>query len=150
MSSPGAELVSRMRIVILTQYYPPEIGAPQNRLSDLARRFVERDHRVQVLTAMPNYPGSEVFPEYGGRWVVAENIDGVPVVRVRLYVPDRKTFWKRILHYVSFALHVAMRAFFLWFVANAPGRRYIAPGRIWSKCTVSIVDFFLRAARFGR
>ena len=45
-----------MRLVIHTQYYPPEMGAPQARLSDLAKRFVEHGHQVYVLTAMPNYP----------------------------------------------------------------------------------------------
>ena len=98
-----------MHVVILTQYYPPEIGAPQNRLSDLARRFVERGHRVQVLTAIPNYPESEVFPECRGRSVVSECLDGVPVERVKLYVPQRKTFWRRIAHYSSFAFHSAIR-----------------------------------------
>lgn len=98
-----------MRIAILTQYYPPEIGAPQNRLSDLARRLHGRGHQVQVLTALPNYPGTQVWPAYRGRRVVRELIDGVPVARVWLYVPSRKTFSRRLLNYCSFALHAAWR-----------------------------------------
>jgi glycosyltransferase involved in cell wall biosynthesis len=98
-----------MRIVILTQYYPPEIGAPQNRLFDLARRFVQWGHEVQVLTAMPSYPGNKVFPEYAGQSVLTESRDGVTVTRLALCVPRRKTFWKRIVHYCSFALHAAVR-----------------------------------------
>ena len=45
-----------MRILILTQYYPPETGAPQNRLSDLAQRLHQAGHHLTVLTALPNYP----------------------------------------------------------------------------------------------
>ena len=45
-----------MRVTILTQYYPPEIGAPQARLSELASALVRRGHAVTVLTAMPSYP----------------------------------------------------------------------------------------------
>jgi hypothetical protein len=43
-----------VKLTILTQYYPPEIGAPQRRLSSLARHFVRAGHEVRVLTAMPN------------------------------------------------------------------------------------------------
>ena len=45
-----------MHFVIHTQYYPPEIGAPQARLSALAQGLAQRGYRVTVLTAMPNYP----------------------------------------------------------------------------------------------
>ena len=53
-----------MKILILTQYYPPEIGAPQNRLHELAVRLKERGVHIEVLTALPNYPKMEVFEEY--------------------------------------------------------------------------------------
>ncbi len=55
-----------MRLLILTQYYPPEIGAPQNRLHELAVRLKAAGIEVEVLTAMPNYPKMEVFEEYRG------------------------------------------------------------------------------------
>ena len=92
-----------MRIAILTQYYPPETGAPQNRLSDLARRLAGRGHRVEVLTALPNYPGTEILPEYVGKENTIEEIDGVRVARVGLYVPKKKTFNRRVANYLSFA-----------------------------------------------
>jgi|DewCreStandDraft_4_1066084.scaffolds.fasta_scaffold10583_5 glycosyltransferase involved in cell wall biosynthesis len=94
-----------MRIAILTQYYPPETGAPQNRLSDLAKRLHRRGHDVQVLTALPNYPGNEIFPEYIGRANMVEYMDDLPVARVGLYVPRRRTITRRFLNYVSFALN---------------------------------------------
>ena len=55
-----------LRIGILTQYYPPEMGAPQARLSHVAAEFARRGHEVVVLTAMPNYPRGNVYPGYGG------------------------------------------------------------------------------------
>ena len=55
-----------MRIAFLTQYYPPEIGAPQGRLSALARAFQRAGHEVTVLTAMPNYPSGRIHAGYGG------------------------------------------------------------------------------------
>lgn len=94
-----------MKLTILTQYYPPETGAPQNRLADLARRLVARGHDVQVLTALPNYPGDAVLPEYRGRENTVQILDGVSVARVGLLVPRRKTFALRIACYLSFALN---------------------------------------------
>ena len=46
-----------MKILFLTQYFPPEIGAPQNRLYELATRLQNKGAEVTILTAMPNYPG---------------------------------------------------------------------------------------------
>ncbi len=91
-----------MRILILTQYYPPEHGAPQNRLSDLARRWRTDGVAVSVLTAMPNYPGGEVFPAYKGRWSWREEIDGVPVVRSWMWASRKKRIIPQLRAYFSF------------------------------------------------
>lgn len=105
-----------MRLSILTQYYPPETGAPQNRLADLARRLASRGHRIQVLTALPNYPGVRVFPEYVGRENSLEEIDGVRIARVGLFVPRQRTMRARMRNYLSFAWN-----------ARRHGRRLLEP-----------------------
>jgi glycosyltransferase involved in cell wall biosynthesis len=97
-----------VRLLILTQYYPPEVGAAQNRLSDLARRLATRGHDVHVLTALPNYPGATVFPAYQGRAGMSEILDHVTVHRAGLYVPSRPTLLRRMRCYLSFAVHAAM------------------------------------------
>ena len=53
-----------MKFLILSQYYPPETGAPQNRLSSLAKNLAENGLEVEILTAMPNYPINKIFKEY--------------------------------------------------------------------------------------
>ena len=45
-----------MRILMVTHYFPPEIGAPQARLSELARAWADASDEVTVLTGMPNHP----------------------------------------------------------------------------------------------
>lgn len=91
-----------MKLLILTQYYPPETGAPQNRLHSLALNLIKVGFEVEVLTAMPNYPKMEIFPEYRGIKEMEETIDGVRVVRSWIYVTKEKGVAKRLMNYFSF------------------------------------------------
>ena len=90
-----------MRFAILSQYYPPEMGAPQARLSELAARFLERGHEVHVLTAMPNYPRGRIEPGCGGL-LRREERDGVRVVRTAIYPTKSVAKVPRLTSYFSF------------------------------------------------
>lgn len=91
-----------MRLLILTQYFPPEVGAPQNRLYELAVRLQERGVEVNVLTAMPNYPQMEIHSNYKGKHYVNEQMNGMNVYRSWIYVSKSKSVVKRLLNYFSF------------------------------------------------
>ncbi len=91
-------------ILILTQYYPPEIGAPQNRLHELAVRIQAKGHKVNVLTAMPNYPKMEIHAAYKSGKIKEEIIDGIHVFRSRIYVTKSKSIVPRLLNYFSFVI----------------------------------------------
>lgn len=91
-----------MRILILTQYFPPEVGAPQNRLFELAVRLKKMGVEITVLTAMPNYPRMIIHPDYAGKKYVFESMDGIPVHRSSIYVSTNRSILKRLLNYFSF------------------------------------------------
>jgi len=91
-----------MRILFLTQYYPPEVGAPQNRFSELAVRFSREGHHVEVLTAMPNYPFMKVFEGYRGKWYLQEEVEGVPIHRAWIFARKSPSIFLRLLTYFSF------------------------------------------------
>lgn len=92
-----------MKILILTQYFPPETGAPQNRLFELAKELkATKRIDVEVLTAMPNYPKMEIFDAYKGKKNVEEVLEGIKVYRSRIYVTKSKGIFKRLLNYFSF------------------------------------------------
>lgn len=91
-----------MRILILTQYYPPETGAPQNRLSSLAGYLASFGNDVEVLTAMPSYPKSEIFDGYKGRKYYKETIANIPVHRSSIYVSKKGGITRRLTNYFSF------------------------------------------------
>ena len=91
-----------MQVTILTQYYAPEIGAPQRRLGHLAGAFLARGHRVTVLTAMPSDPRGRVYDGYGGLLRV-ELLDGVRVVRTFVHPSQSASLFPRLANYFSFA-----------------------------------------------
>lgn len=96
-----------MKIAFLTQYYPPEIGAPQGRISGLAAAFQRAGHTVTVLTAMPNYPSGRIHPGYGGT-LHREVRDGVQVIRTFVYPTQRADFLHRLSSYFSFVISSAI------------------------------------------
>jgi glycosyltransferase involved in cell wall biosynthesis len=89
--------------VLHTQYYPPEMGAPQARLSDLAHRLRVLGHEVQVLTAMPNYPHGHTFAGYP-RGYKKERLDGILVHRAMIVPSNRSSLLPRLISYLSFCL----------------------------------------------
>jgi glycosyltransferase involved in cell wall biosynthesis len=91
-----------LKLLILTQYFPPEVGAPQNRLFELAVRLQKKDVEVSVLTAMPNYPKMEIHKEYQGKNYVYEKKDGLKIHRSSIFVSKNKGIVKRLLNYFSF------------------------------------------------
>ena len=98
--------------LILTQYYAPEIGAPQIRLRCLVKELRKSGKQVSVLTAMPNYPGGRVFPGYRGRFVCREKIDGIDVQRAWVYAATGRSFLARFMNYCSFAITSLVFALF--------------------------------------
>ena len=93
-----------MKILFLSQYYPPEVGAPQNRLSELAVRLNARGYEVEVLTAMPNYPQMAIYPGYRKKIYCEEIIKGIKVKRVWLFASKKKNILCRLLNYFSFVI----------------------------------------------
>lgn len=91
-----------MKILILTQYFPPETGAPQNRLHSLAGYFSNLGAEVSILTAMPNYPKMEVFDGYRGKFYKYEEQGNIKVHRAWIFVSKSKRVIFRLLNYFSF------------------------------------------------
>jgi glycosyltransferase involved in cell wall biosynthesis len=93
-----------MRILIVTQYFPPETGAPQARLYELAERLARKGHNVTVLTALPNYPAGRIFPGYRRRLRMAACQDGIRVIRTWIYPSKSVRTFPRLMSYLSFAV----------------------------------------------
>ena len=99
-----------MKLLYVSQYFPPEMGAPAARAAELSRHWVRMGHEVTVLTGFPNHPTGVVPPEWRSRQNrlrYSEVVDGVQVKRTWLWaLPNRKAH-ERIRNYASFALSAA-------------------------------------------
>ncbi|MFI5113882.1 MAG: glycosyltransferase family 4 protein [Terriglobales bacterium] len=100
-----------MKILYLSQYFPPEMGAPAARAAELSRHWARMGHEVTVLTGFPNHPTGVVPPEWRSRLrrlFYRETVDGVQVARTWLWpLPNRKAH-ERIRNYASFCLSAAV------------------------------------------
>ena len=85
-----------MKLLILTQYFPPEIGAPQNRLYELALRLQKNGIDVSVLTAMPNYPQMKIHQNYKGKCYCKETLNELKIHRAWIYVSQSKSIISRL------------------------------------------------------
>lgn len=93
-----------MKLLILTQYFPPETGAPQNRLYELAIRLRDLGVDITVLTAMPNYPQMKVYAGYENKSYCYEEMDGLKVHRSSIFVSEDRSIISRLRNYFSFVL----------------------------------------------
>lgn len=93
-----------MRIGILTQYFPPEMGAPQARLHELAVRLKAKGHAITIITAMPNYPTGRVFDQYRGRILALEKMDGMRIIRTAVCPSKSTNLMTRLASYMSFVV----------------------------------------------
>jgi len=61
-----------MRVLFITPYFPPELGAAQTRIYELALRLQNKGHQVAVLTTFPNYPSGALYVDSKGKlWIGA-------------------------------------------------------------------------------
>ncbi len=115
-----------MRFLILTQYFPPEVGAAQTRLAAVAQELSKAGHEVEVVTCMPNYPTGVIAPEYRNRFYIKDKWNGIDVHHFWCYPSQGKTI-KRLLNYLSFAF----TAFFGVFKCQKPDVVFVNSGPLF-------------------
>ena len=91
-----------MRILFLTDNFPPEVNAPATRTYEHCKEWVKQGAEVTVITCAPNFPEGKVYAGYSNKWRQRETIDGIHVIRVWTYISANEGFVKRIIDYQSF------------------------------------------------
>ncbi len=92
-----------MKVLVLSQYFAPEAGATQNRMSSFVDGLVERGHQVTVVCEQPCHPGGVFRPGYGRRPMVTERAPNRTVRRLWVAASPEKTTARRLAFYATFA-----------------------------------------------
>ncbi len=98
-----------MKILYITQYFAPEIGATTNRALANVRYLANQGHEVTVLCEMPNHPKGIIFPKYRRKFFLKEQMENFSVERVWVYTNPKKNFITRMLFYITFAFLGSLR-----------------------------------------
>ncbi len=93
-----------MKILFITDNFPPEVNAPATRTYEHVQEWLKDDNiKVTIVTCAPNFPHGRVYDGYKNKLYQKENFDGIEVIRVWSYITSNSGFLKRVLDYVSFA-----------------------------------------------
>ena len=93
-----------MHILFLTDNFPPEGNAPATRTFEHTREWVDKGHKVTVITCAPNFPEGKVFEGYKNKWLSKQKVEGINVWRVKTYITANEGFIKRTIDFISFML----------------------------------------------
>jgi colanic acid biosynthesis glycosyl transferase WcaI len=91
-----------MKILFLTENYPPETNAAANRVHERARFWADWGHEVTVITCAPNFPKGRLHEGYANKWYQTGMMDGIRVVRVKTFISANEGIVLRMLDFLSF------------------------------------------------
>lgn len=93
-----------MNFILVSNYFYPEMGAAPNRITSLAEELAERNHGVEVICPLPNYPEGKIFAGYGRRFLKKEKRNSITINRYWIYPSVSKNPFWRIISMFSFSV----------------------------------------------
>jgi hypothetical protein len=129
-----------MKILFLSDNFPPETNAPASRTYEHAKRWVAAGHSVTVITGTPNFPSGKVHAGYSNALWKREEIDGISVVRVWTYITANEGFLRRTLDYMSFMVSATIASAFI----RRPDIIVATSPQFFTPCAAWVVSLFKR------
>ena len=93
-----------MRILFLSDNFPPEYNAPASRTFEHCKEWVASGADVVVITCAPNFPTGVVYEGYKNKLYQKEVLEGITVIRVWSFITPNNGIFKRTLDFVSFSI----------------------------------------------
>ncbi len=92
-----------MKILFITDNFPPEVNAPATRTYEHCAQWVQHGTEVTVLTCAPNFPLGKTYEGYRNKLYQTEKMGDIRVIRVWSYMSPNQGKIRRVLDYVSFS-----------------------------------------------
>lgn len=102
-----------MRLLLVTQFFPPERGPTGHMMYELGADLAGKGHDITVITGFPNHPYGRVFEGYRKKMYHVERMDGMQVIRVWLFTSPNRRPLNRIFTFLSFTLSSALAGLFV-------------------------------------
>jgi colanic acid biosynthesis glycosyl transferase WcaI len=130
-----------MRILVITLYYHPDIGANAVIVTQLCQELANRGHQLMVVTGFPHYADNTLERRYRGKLLASERTGQLRVIRTYLYTsPHKASFLVRFLNYVSFNILSTLAGLF-----SGPQDVILAPSPpLTIGLSAAIIGFFKR------
>jgi len=96
-----------VKILYVSQYFPPEMGAPAARVHELSRAWSRMGHEVSVVTGFAHHPMGVKARRDRFKLTRRESVDGIDVIRTYVYAAANTGTLRRMISYASFFLSAA-------------------------------------------
>jgi glycosyltransferase involved in cell wall biosynthesis len=93
----------RNEILVISNYFTPEMGAASNRMTLFCSSLKDRGYHPIVICPIPNYPKAKVYKGYEKYLIKNEEINGLKLIRPRIYSSNSHNKIKRVFSMISFA-----------------------------------------------
>lgn len=91
------------KLLYITQYYPPEVGAGAVRSNIMSQYLAQDGWDVDVVCEKPNYPTGVIDDRYHDKWVYKEKVnENLTVHRIWSVANERKNVLQQLLFFLSF------------------------------------------------
>ena len=112
-----------LKILIISQYFPPDPGGNSTRVLNAIKGLERRKHEITAVVAFPHYPDGIIPPKYGGKALSIEAMGKHRIIRVWMPRLAHSKLFKRLILYVTFiasslmALPFTKKADIIWAVS---------------------------------
>lgn len=96
------------RVVILNQYYVPDVASTGHLLHELAVELAQLGFEVEILTGRPSYGPPDTWQDCPLR----ETVDGVKVRRLKVARFDKNNLFGRAFNYLTFFIPMILNVLF--------------------------------------
>jgi glycosyltransferase involved in cell wall biosynthesis len=92
------------KILLVSNYFPPEKGAASNRMWSLAEGLSRNGYEVHVVCPLPNYPQGVIFTGFKGSFYKKKKKGSIAIHRLWLWPSNSSNKFIRLLSMISFSL----------------------------------------------